>query len=696
MLILLSANAFGGKKALPWLLLLLGEEPEETAQEIGPEGGTFKFPSGVILDIPAGAVTEQTTIIVKDVPCSQADTILSARQFASHEKRCIGGFSAEPEGLVFNTPIKATVPVLPLNPGEIPVQVEVDLDAQKYWITGTDLVLRGAENSIEMSIQHFSDYWLAVLYEHIDEVCSKCETWDDPEFIPVCENFDLLQPSCCLLLPAERNKCAPNCDCCREKEMIVEVTEVDFSTGDCQILGSDLKVTFPECPHSPTETQAVSETSADCPEDMTFEIEVDPPSFELSACEQTKFTATITGKSTDGKVLFDASEFNPKWKSTNPYVADFIDPDGTLEAFSGGTTQVQALVSEDSEIPPGEASITVTSNISSFKVTPAAAQILVGGSVTLSSSILDAEGDPLDASTVTWSSSNKTIADVSQVTGKSTTVQGKSTGQATITATYKYDDCETKKKTAVITVGDFNMTGIWNVLFLAGGSECYALEEQFWDEWVREDYVYEFSVTQLGSSLSAYFTDFPGAAPYTGTIAPTGNAAEPYELDLSVSSSNTVDCIKFFESGGKELVFGLPICQKDWKCTPLSCYETEIVEENVLADGNSFLGYSAWEFTARLDISIWNGVNWDHYYGVDVGCEGGAYNGGCRGGSPVVKWIDDVCLNGGPAKLRCESEYGNSSDQRLMIGACIRYDYDGDGQDDDRTACVYCESNGGP
>jgi len=362
MLILSSASTYGEKKAIPWLQLLLFDEESEQTQVVGPEGGTFKFPNGVVLDIPEGAVTEKTTITVKDVPCGKADPILSARQFASHDKRCIGGFSAEPDGLVFNTPIKATVPVLPLNPGEIPVQIQVDLDARKYWIAETDLVHREIQDTVEITIQHFSDYWLAVLQEHIDEVCGNCATWDDPAFIPICENLDLLQPNCCLLRPAERNKCAKNCDCCREKEMIIKASGVDFSHGDCQILGDDVEVTFPYCPHSPTESYAMAETSAGCPEDMNFEITVQPPSLTLSGCQEANLTATITGKSKDGKTtFFTDSPLNPFWESSNPQVAS-ISQDGTIRGISKGTATVQALVSKDSPIPPGEVQVTVTSN----------------------------------------------------------------------------------------------------------------------------------------------------------------------------------------------------------------------------------------------------------------------------------------------------------------------------------------------
>ncbi|MEA3230702.1 MAG: hypothetical protein U9Q05_02990 [Thermodesulfobacteriota bacterium] len=78
-------------------------------------------------------MTDPTSITVKDVQRQMVNPILSSHPFTSHEKRCIGGFSAEPDGFIFNTPIKATVPVLSLNPGEFPVQIEANLDAQNYW-----------------------------------------------------------------------------------------------------------------------------------------------------------------------------------------------------------------------------------------------------------------------------------------------------------------------------------------------------------------------------------------------------------------------------------------------------------------------------------------------------------------------------------------------------------------------------------
>lgn len=357
-----SNYVFGENNNNPWLTLLLSTRKSAETHEVGVEGGIIKFSNGVILDIPAGAVTETTSITVKEVLCGKVDPILSDPQFASHEKRCIGGFIAEPDGLQFDTPIKATIPVLPFDPGEFPVQIEVDYNSQKYWITETDLIVRQNQGVIEITLDHFSGYWLAVLYKHIDTVCGHCGTWDDPEFMPICENLDLLQPNCCLLYPAERGKCAPQCKCCREELMIVRASGMDFSNNDCQILGDDVEVTFPKCQNSPTESYNISEISDGCPEDIEFEVKIDPSSLTLYGCQKQKLTASITGKSKDGKtVYFSDSPLYPTWEISNSSVA-VISQNGTVTGTSEGTATVKAVVSENSKIPPGEAQITVTSD----------------------------------------------------------------------------------------------------------------------------------------------------------------------------------------------------------------------------------------------------------------------------------------------------------------------------------------------
>jgi hypothetical protein len=70
--------------------------------------------------------------------------------------RCLRGFSAIPDGLVFNVPNKAIVPIT-LELGEIPVRIGVDLNNHVQWTINADLVYWENEGVIEMSLEHFSD-----------------------------------------------------------------------------------------------------------------------------------------------------------------------------------------------------------------------------------------------------------------------------------------------------------------------------------------------------------------------------------------------------------------------------------------------------------------------------------------------------------------------------------------------------------
>ena len=97
----------------------------QSSMAVGPEGGTLH--SGRrCLSVPLLAVHEQTVISIKDLPANQVNAILSNPALSStRTKRFLGGFSAEPSGLVFDAPVTAVVPVSALNPYETPVQIEV-------------------------------------------------------------------------------------------------------------------------------------------------------------------------------------------------------------------------------------------------------------------------------------------------------------------------------------------------------------------------------------------------------------------------------------------------------------------------------------------------------------------------------------------------------------------------------------------
>jgi beta-lactam-binding protein with PASTA domain len=324
-------------------------------RQVGPQGGKFEFANGVILDIPPGAVTETVGIEITDLSCEEVDAIISSQRLATHKKRCLRGFSAKPDGLTFNVPIKALVPVA-LGPGEIPVKIEVDLNNHVQWTLNAELEYRGSDAVVEMSLQHFSDEWLAALQQNqIEQECKRCDTYvsykdgklwcgplSDPS--PV---FAGLQPGACQLLQPEREKCAPGVRCCMEELMYIKVTEADFTSGKCQIVGGEISVTFPACDGSPTLTDSQAE-SAGCPEDTNYELEIVSDEPWIYRCQQANLKAELTGTSKDGTVLLEAAAFPADWEivSGDSSVAELgldIPPNGkVVKGLNAGDAIIRA------------------------------------------------------------------------------------------------------------------------------------------------------------------------------------------------------------------------------------------------------------------------------------------------------------------------------------------------------------------
>jgi uncharacterized protein YjdB len=136
--------------------------------------------------------------------------------------------------------------------------------------------------------------------------------------------------------------------------------------------------------------------------------------------------ATATLRDAQGNVLTGRSV---TWQSTNPNVAS-VSGTGSVSALAAGT----ATISASSEGQVGSAGLTVTAPapipVATVTVSPSAPSIQVGSSVQLSAVTRDANGNTLTGRSVTWQSSNQSVATVSA----NGNVSGVGAGSATITA----------------------------------------------------------------------------------------------------------------------------------------------------------------------------------------------------------------------------------------------------------------------
>ena len=170
-------------------------------------------------------------------------------------------------------------------------------------------------------------------------------------------------------------------------------------------------------------------------------IVLDPGSATLTAIGETvELSATV--KDAQGQTVPGATV---TWKSSNPSVAR-VGTEGLVTATGNGTATLIVTSGGQST----EATVTVTQAASSLTINPASATLVsIGETVQLSATVKDAKDQPLTGATVTWQSSNPSVANVN-ASGRGTAT---GTGSATITVT-----SGGKSATAVITVGQVSAT----------------------------------------------------------------------------------------------------------------------------------------------------------------------------------------------------------------------------------------------
>ena len=381
---------------------------------VGPEGGMFTFPNGVVLNVPAGAVTDDIPIRITDFPCEEVDQILSARIIASHEERCIGAFSAEPSGLVFKIPIKAVIPVLPLGPGEIPLEINFNPVSQTYSVAKTDAVYRGDLGEVEIAVEHFTEEVI---------VGSRSRLYvTAPENLPACCNENPIRPDCCCIQV--------------HTESAASDVAFDFpGIANCGISGSTTTTTYNLCPGSPVAHDEQSEISSGCPGIESARLIVFPSLDHLKFCEQETFSSEIEFLNDQGGLVFNTpipSTWTLEPSGTN--IASITENFGTVTKVVAGENVGSVNVKATSPDPRwfDTSPVTVEPNNASVSI------YQVGDSFSLSVGDQETIWAACDGcefnSPFTWSISGSAVS-ISPTTGGNTTVTGVTEGQASIHAT---------------------------------------------------------------------------------------------------------------------------------------------------------------------------------------------------------------------------------------------------------------------
>ena len=174
-------------------------------------------------------------------------------------------------------------------------------------------------------------------------------------------------------------------------------------------------------------------------------IRVTPSTLTLHLDETARLSAAVTPE--------NATDYTLGWRSDNPIVAAVSD-DGTVTAVSLGETVVHAVAGP----VQGDCRVNVVpTEVSSVTVTPATLTLTVGQEGTLAVSVL-----PEDATdrSISWSSSDETLAMVSQEGVVTALAPGKVTIAATANNGVK-GQCEVLCKAPFSFVVEMKEDGVW-------------------------------------------------------------------------------------------------------------------------------------------------------------------------------------------------------------------------------------------
>ncbi|NQT26793.1 hypothetical protein HQ585_15665 [candidate division KSB1 bacterium] len=302
---------------LPLLILLttckktpVEPEPEPvTTAIVSPGGGEYTFSDGIKLTVPAGAVSVNTEIEIRKVGNNELSSIFGQRGVPMD--RLLACVEGKPDGLTFSQPVKLMVPV-DLEPGEIPVVHEIDLENGAYAPLMTESVGDPEADTLEISISHFSSISAEILKE-----------------------LEELFPECAI-------------DPCRCGRIKVEQSDKDniCDTGECQITESRVSVTFLDCPGQPVEESFLREVSSGCRPKMTLTV----GSQKVITENQTSVRAVIElgceateEQSVDFSVSGVPGSVDPTYATT--------DPDGQARTtFTAGDQEGMATVTARSTV----------------------------------------------------------------------------------------------------------------------------------------------------------------------------------------------------------------------------------------------------------------------------------------------------------------------------------------------------------
>jgi hypothetical protein len=232
-----------------------GDQPE-TVETIffDVNGGEHTYPNGITLRLPPGALTEGKNIFIRNLNTNEMTSLLSIR--AIPEENILFAFEGGPDSLTFEESVTVIIPVERLTKIMVPVIMHINLSDNSASVANVSYKADPENKTIELSINHLTGYSAEIIEE------------------------------------IHRNECtdAFNTSCrCGIIEVIQNDNEYSCSRENCQVVYSENRVKFLDCPGSPEESSIFEEVSSGCIAELTMKSE----KIYIESGEQCEITAKI-------------------------------------------------------------------------------------------------------------------------------------------------------------------------------------------------------------------------------------------------------------------------------------------------------------------------------------------------------------------------------------------------------------------
>jgi hypothetical protein len=373
---------------------ILGRPPDYEPLVLTPEGGHYELKSGAMLDVPPGAVDEETPIAVCGVSTASAQSRLDAN--APQLGYMAAGFQGVPSGLAFNVPVTITLPTSARrSPSDVPLTFVMGPRGTGFSLAETNLRHDPETGLLQARVSHFSERVYAFARDAIKAKydCREKVNW---------------------------------CRCTGDIEVIERSSETTV-VDECYEITYDLLVTYIACSG---EQEGLDIRAKDIPE-----VRIDPSSPRVTMCEPGLQLGAVGIHETEPK---ERPLRNQVWETSDPAVAS-VSSSGFVQPHADGCT---AVWSTDAPSATCWANIYArgscgAENFVQFEVTgpktieglEAPPELLEGATHTLTARAVDAHGGPLPCETIVWSSSDERV-----VTVKEGVLTAGKAGEAVVTA----------------------------------------------------------------------------------------------------------------------------------------------------------------------------------------------------------------------------------------------------------------------